>query len=159
MRKINIQKQKEIKQTLKRINNPEIRERLLMVQASYKEPLREAAQSFGCVHGKVAYWRKRYDLFGLRGLLTRDKSGRPTKLTREQTAKIRRKVRKHDVTMGWQTKMIKELIRKETGVTYSERQVIRIVHKWGLSRKIPRQKYAYGKKEDRDEFIKKTSPS
>mgnify|MGYP001565358477 CR=1 FL=1 len=154
-----MQKLKEIKQTLKRINDPEIRERLLMVQASYKEPLREAAQSFGCVHGKVAYWRNRYDKQGLRGLHTKNRSGRPTKMTKEQATRIKRKVRKHDVTRGWQTKMIRNFIKKETGVSYSERHVIRISQKWGLSQKKPRQKYAYAKKEDKDLFIKKTSPS
>ena len=159
MRKINNHKLKEIKQSLKRITEPLIRERLLMVQASYKEPLREAAQTFGCVHGKIAYWRKRYDAQGLRGLYTRERSGRPMKITKEQSTKIKRKVRRHNIKRGWQTRMIKEVIKNEAGVTYSERQIIRISHKWGLSQKVPRQKYAYAKKEDKEVFIKKTSPS
>lgn len=158
-RKNKVQILKGIKQSLKRIKEPLIRERLLMVQASYKEPLREAAQTFGCAHGKVAYWRRRYDSFGLRGLQTKPRSGRPSKISKEQAMKIRRKVRKHNVTRGWQTKMIKDVIKNESGVSYSERQVIRISQSWGLSQKVARQKYAYAKKENKDEFLKKTNHS
>jgi len=102
---------KGIRQSLKRIKEPVIRERLLMVQASYKEPLREAVQTFCCVHGKIAYWRRRYDSHGLRGLKTKPRSGRPSKMSKAKAMKIKRKVRKHNVTRGWQTKMIKDVMK------------------------------------------------
>ena len=49
----------KIKSSLQRVKDPVIRERLLMVQASCKEPLRDVAKTFGVTHGKVDYWKKR----------------------------------------------------------------------------------------------------
>lgn len=150
---------RKIKATLKRVKDPLIRERLLMVQESYKKPLRDVAITFGCTHGKIDYWKKRYKGGGLRGLQTQPKSGRPKKITPEQEKKIRKKVRKHNPKRGWRTMHVKTAIYEETGVKYCKRQVIRIAQSWGLSKIRPRQRYAYSKKEDRDAFIKKTAPS
>jgi transposase len=146
----------KIQKSLKSTKDPVIRERLLMVQASLKEPLREVAKDFTCVHGKVAYWKNRYLKHGLRGLQTKQRSGAPKKLTKEQETKLKRKVRKHDVKKGWNTKRIRKLIYEDTGIKYSVRQVQRISHSWGLSQIKPRPRYAYSKKDDREAFIKKT---
>lgn len=151
--------QSRIKATLKRVTNPMIRERLLMVQAAQKKPLRDVANEYGCVHGKVAYWKNRYNKHGLRGLYTKERSGRPSFMTQEQAAKIRRKVRRHNIKQGWTTKHIREEIHNEAGIKYSRRQVIRIAQSWGTSRIKPRPRYAYSKKEDRGVFIKKTKVS
>jgi len=146
----------KIKKSLKRIKDPVIRERLLMVQASFKEPLREVAITFSCAHGKVAYWKNRYLKEGLIGLHTRPKSGAPKKLSKRQETRLKRKVRKHNIKMGWDTKRIRKLIYEESGIKYSVRQIQRISHSWGLSKIKPRPRYAYSKEEKRDEFIKKT---
>ena len=145
-----------INATLKRIKDLIIRERLLMVKASFKKPLRDAAHEFGYTHGKVAYWKNRYKKFGLKGLCTKKKSGRPSKLKPKQEAKIRRKVRRHNVKRGWTTKHVREYIKKEGGVTYTARHVQRLSHKWGLAQIKPRKRSAYSKKEDREAFLKKT---
>ncbi len=144
---------------LKRVKDPKIRERLLMVQESYKNSLREVGKKFKFTHGKVDFWKKRFEKEGLRGLYTKPRSGRPAKMTKKQAAKIRKIVRKHDLKQGWRTTHIKEAIRKETGIIYSKRQIIRISQSWGLSKIKPRPRYAYSKKEDRITFIKKTEDS
>jgi transposase len=149
----------KIKSTLKRVKNPVIRERLLMVQEAYKNSLRDAATMFGYTHGKIAYWKNRYKNHGLKGLNTKPRSGRPKKITPQQEKIIKRKVRKHNPKRGWRTMCIKTSIFEESGVRYSARQVIRIAQSWGLAQIKPRQRYAYSKKEDREEFIKKTAPS
>lgn len=146
----------EINATLKRINDPVIRERMLMVRATYSEPLRDVAASYGCTHGKVDYWKKRYQKSGLRGLYTKLQTGRPKKITFEQEKKIRRTVRKHNIKQGWRTKQVRQIIHEGTGVKYSVRQTIRIVQSWGLAKIKPRSRYAFSKQEDRNEFIKKT---
>ena len=46
-------KQIKIKSDVKRIKDPVIKERLLMVQSSYNEPLRNVAKTFGYTHGKL----------------------------------------------------------------------------------------------------------
>jgi len=145
--------------TLKRVKNPQIRERLLMVQDSCTNPLRNVAKKFGCTHGKIDFWKKRFEKQGLRGLYDQPRTGRPTKITKKDAEKIRKTVRKHNIKKGWRTTHIREEIRKETGVTYSKRQVIRISQSWGLSKIKPRPRYAYSKKEDREEFLKKTEDS
>jgi len=145
-----------INATLKRISDPFIRERLLLVKASHKKSLRDVAYEFGYTHGKVAYWKNRYNKQGLKGLYTKERSGRPSKLKPAQMAKIRQKVRRHNVKQGWTTKLVKEVIRKEGGVTYTERHVQRLSHKWGLAQIKPRKRSAYSKKEDREAFLKKT---
>lgn len=151
--------QSKIKSSLKRIKDPVIRERLLMVQQSFKHPLRDVASAFGCVHGKVAYWKNRYLKHGLKGLYTKPRSGRPSKMKPEQVKLIRRMVRKHNPKQGWTTKHVRALIHKEAGVTYTSRHVLRISQSWGLSQIKPRKRSAYSKQEDRDAFIKKTIPS
>lgn len=145
-----------INATLQRINEPIIRERLLIVKASFKKSLRDVAYEFGYTHGKVAYWKNRYKQYGLKGLYTKEKSGRPSKLNFIQIAKIRKKVRRHNIKHGWTTKNVKEYIKKEGGVTYTERHIQRLSHKWGLAQIKPRKQSAYSKKEDRKAFLKKT---
>ena len=147
----------KIKAALSRVADPVIRERLLMVQASYRKPFRIVADEFGCAHGKARYWRVRYDLHGLIGLHTKPRSGRPRRISEIESMKLRKVVRKHDPKQGWTTKRVRQLIWEETGVKYCERQVIRISQWWGLSQIKPRPMYAYSKKEDREAFLKKTS--
>ena len=145
----------QISQTLKRVKDPELRERLLMVQAANELPLRDAATKFGCTHGKIDFWKKRYEVHGLKGLYTKERSGRPSKISEEQKAKLRRTVRKHNPVKGWRTRGVRELIVHETGVKYSFRHTIRIVQSWGMSKVKPRPRYAFSKEKDRKAFLKK----
>lgn len=146
----------KINATLSRVKTPVIQNRLLMVRDAQSKPLRDVAASYGCTHGKVDYWKKRYDKLGLRGLYTKKQPGRPKKIKPEQEKKLRRIVRKHNVKQGWQTKQVRKLIYEEAGVKYSFRHAIRITQSWGLEKIKPRPRYAFSKQEDRDEFIKKT---
>lgn len=150
---------KNINRNLKTVKDPVIRQRLLIVKASFKEPLREVAQIFNCTHGTVGNWKNRYKKQGLRGLFTVPRSGRPKKITKEQETKLKKKIRRHNPKKGWTTKMIREEIKEKTGVKYSSRQVIRIAQRWGTSQITPRKRYAASKEEDREEFIKKTRDS
>lgn len=149
----------KIKSDLKRIKDPVIRERLLIVQEAFKYNLRDAAATFGCTHGKVAYWKNRYKKEGIREMYTKEKSGRPSKMNHEIALKIKRKVRRHNIKKGWTTKHVRNEIYKEAGVKYCRRQVIRISQKWGLAQITPRKRSAYSKKENREEFLKKTKNS
>ena len=145
----------KINASLKKIKDPVIRERLLMVRASQKEPLRKVADTFGYVHGKVAYWKNRYKQKGLRGLQTKPRSGCPKKMTLEQEKKLRRKIRRHNPKSGWRTTHVRSIIKEQTGITYSSRHTLRIAQSWGLAQLKPRPRYGYSKKDDRVEFIKK----
>ena len=145
-----------INATLKRVKDPLIQNRLMMIRDAHHKPLREVAASYGCTHGKVDFWKKRYNLFGVRGLYTKKQSGRPKKINYEIEKKLRHVVRRHNIKQGWQTKQIRQLIHEEAGIKYSFRQSIRITQSWGLRKIKPRPRYAFSKQEDRDDFIKKT---
>src|SRR3989338_2632975 len=106
----------EINATLSRVKSPIIQNRLMMVRDAYHQPLRDVASSYGCTHGKVDYWKKRYEKLGLRGLYTQKQWGRPKKISVKQEKKIRRMVRRHDIKQGWRTTYISSTIKEETGV-------------------------------------------
>ena len=146
---------RQISRTLKRVKDPTLRERLLMVQATQEMPLRDVAKKFGCTHGKADFWKKRYEMRGLKGLYTKPRSGRPPKISEAEAVKLRRIVRKHNPMKGWRTQGIRELIAHEAGVTYSFRHTIRIIQSWGMSKIKPRPRYAFSKQEDREAFLKK----
>lgn len=155
MKKHNSYQLAKISKSLKKVKNSEIRERLLLLKHYYQSiSLREAAEHHQCSHGKVKYWKDRYEEQGLRGLQTQDKSGRPRKLNKEQATAIKRVVARQSNQQGWQTKQIKEYIEKKTGVTYSERHTIRIAQSWGLSQKKPRPQYSYAKEQEKQTFLK-----
>lgn len=146
----------EINATLQRIKDPVIQNRLLMIRDAHRQPLRDVAASYGCTHGKVDYWKKRYDQLGVRGLYTKKQPGRPKNINPEQEKKLRRTVRRHNIKQGWQTKQVRQLIHEETGVKYSFRHTIRITQSWGLGKIKPRPRYAFSRQDERDDFIKKT---
>lgn len=146
---------RQISQFMKKVSDPVLRERLLMVQAAQEMPLRDAAAKFGCTHGKIDFWKKRYKTKGLRGLYTKKRDGRPPKVNEEQISEIRRVVRRHNAWHGWRTQGVRELIHEETGVTYSFRHTIRIIQSWGMTKIRPRPRFAFSKQEDREAFLKK----
>lgn len=149
----------QVKQSLRRIKDPVIRERLLMVKSACEKPLREAAKDFGCTHGKIDFWKKRFEEFGVRGLQTKLRPGRPPKITEAESIVLRRTVTKKDVRQGWRTRHVCELIHRETGVKYTQRHTIRILQKWGMARVTPRPRYAHSREKDRKAFLKKTRPT
>ena len=149
----------KVKRCLKTTKNPALRERLLMVKAACEKPLRDAAKDFACTHGKIDFWKKRFETFGIRGLKTKQRPGRPPKITEEQAAAVKHTVEKKNIRRGWRTKHVRELIHEETGVKYTERHTIRILQKWGMARVTPRPRYAYSKEKDRKAFLKKTRPT
>ena len=148
-----------VKCYLKTIDDPVIRERLLMVQAACELPLQDAADKFGRTHGKVDFWKKRFEDAGVRGLRTKPKAGRPRKINEGEELVIKQTVSKKNVTRGWRTVHVRELIAKTTDVEYSKRQTIRILQRWGLSRITPRMRYAHSRQEAREVFLKKTRPT
>lgn len=148
-----------VKRSLKRVKEPVVRERLLMVQAACELPLREAAGKFGCTHGKVDFWKKRFEEQGVRGLQTKARSGRPRKISEDEELTIKQTVEKKNMAHGWRTIHVRKLIEKTTRVEYSKRHTIRILQRWGLARITPRMRYAHSKESARKAFLKKTRPT
>jgi len=152
----NNKKLSEINQSLKKIKDSVIKERLLIVKGYYQgQTVRTTANYHQCSPAKVIYWKKRYLAQGLKGLQTKLKIGRPPKLNLNQAKKIKKEIIKQTSKQGgWQTEQIKEYIQEEAGISYSLRHIVRIAQNWGLSRITPRPQYAYAKKKDKEVFLK-----
>lgn len=152
----NIYQVSKINTSLKRVRSPEIRERLLLLKNYYKgDTLRGVADEHQCTHGKVRYWKIRYDEHGQNGLRTREKSGAPRKLNQEQGKQIKREIiQKTTREGGWSVKQIRGYIQEKSGVSYSIQHTIRIAQEWGLAHITPRPQYAYAKEADKKAFLK-----
>ena len=99
------------------------------------------------------YWKKRFETEGVSGLRTRSRSGKPPRLSKGEVTCVRQKL---ESVNCWQTRWVKDLIYQETGITYSERHVIRLLHAWGFEKIRPRKEHAEADEEERKEFSKKT---
>ena len=153
-------KQKRIKRQLVKVKNPEVKERLLMVQSWYHgTPFRDIAETHACSFNKVKFWKDRYESEGIKGMNTKPRSGHPKSISEKRIQSIQREIVTKSHSQGWETKQIREFIQKKSGVLYSERHVMRIAHTWGLSLKVPRPIYAHTNERDRKEFLKKTENS
>jgi transposase len=146
----------KINKSLQRIKEPEIRERLLLLKRYYTgDTLRGVADEHQCTHGKVRYWKVRYQREGLHGLRTKEKSGAPRKLKEEQAKEIKREIlQKTRKEGGWSSKQIREYIREASGVTYTIQHTIRIAQEWGLAAITARPHYGYAKEADKRAFLK-----
>jgi transposase len=131
----------------------DVRERILMVIWSTEGCTSyEIGDRLNCPHSKILYWLNRYRAEGLDGLKTRPRSGKPSKLPDTEIKTIRQKL---GSTNLWQTRLVRELIYRETGITYTERHVIRLLHKWGFERITPRKKHEKASDEEKESFKKR----
>lgn len=128
-----------LKKSYKRENDGKIKERILMVRYSYEgKTSRDVGDMLQCDQKLVLYWKNRYEKEGLAGLKTRQKSGKPMLLSRRQEARIKYKVSENDPANPWTTNRVCELIKKESGIRYSQRHVQRMLHKWRFALLVPR---------------------
>lgn len=131
-----------------------IRERLLMViwmkegVSSY-----EVGNRLKCPHSKVLYWKCRFEGEGLLGLKTRNRPGKPSKLSKAEKRHIKQIL---DERNWWKTRWVKDLIYRETGVIYTQRHIVRLLHGWGFEKIKPRKEHAKADEQEREEFSKKT---
>ena len=128
-----------LKKAYKKETDGKIKERILMVEFTFKgESLRAIAERMHCDHKLVLYWRKRYVIEGINGLKTRPKSGKPKLISLRKEEKLKRLISKDNPMNPWTTKRVCELIKKESGIKYTQRHVQRLLHKWKFSLLTPR---------------------
>lgn len=136
---MNIKEISLLKKAYKKETDGKIRERILMVRYTYEgRTLRSIGEMLQCDHALVIFWKKRYASDGLDGLKTRPRSGKPTLLSRRQEAAIKKKISGDNPANPWTTKRVCELIKKETGIQYTQRHVQRMLHKWNFNLLVPR---------------------
>jgi len=133
-------------QAYKAEEDAKVRERILMnVRLLEGKSTYEVGDEFRCVPSKVHYWKKRFRKMGIEGLRDQPRSGRPRLLSRRKEKMIQRVIEKPRITRegvsSWSTTHVRELIRKEAGVTYTLRHVIRLMHRWGFEKIKPRPEH------------------
>lgn len=144
----------ELQWQYKREKDSSVRERLLMIIWLKKgKTTYEVADLLNCPQSKVMYWKSRFEKEGLNGLRTKPRSGKTPKLSKSEVRLIKQKL---ESVNCWQTKWVRNLIYQETGVTYTQRHVVRLLHKWGFERIIPRKEHEKADKQEQEEFLKKT---
>lgn len=102
-------------------------------------------------------WLRRFDEEGLDGLKTRPRSGRPPKVSQEALARVRRNVARWEG--GCRIEEVRDMIRRESRTTYSERQVYRIVHGWRFRSVIPEKRFVNEASDEERALFKKGTPS
>jgi transposase len=147
-----------VRRSLKTVKDPVLRERLLLVAARYEtDSLRQAGERCGTSYVRVKRWTDRYEAGGLKGLETKPRSGRPALLAPEKANAVRRAVLTRGAREGWQTTQLRAYVTEQSGVTYSERHILRLAAHWGLSRITPRPRYAHSDEAERNAFLKAES--
>jgi putative transposase len=142
-----------------------VKERKLIINLHNKgKKQEEISELMGCSQPTVHRWIK-YGLSG-RTLRTLPRSGRPTKLTKKNLAKLKSKILSkirsaNNKYCCVNTKQIGKIIQKEIGEVYSLRHLERIMHKLGFSLITPRPQHLRHDQEKvdkfRDEFKKNSS--
>jgi putative transposase len=111
---------------------------LLVLNAVYQRKI--SAQVAKDLHRSKSWasdWLKRYDKEGIEGLKTRQKSGRPPKISEEVMYQIKKELK--ESSQGWTTKQAEEFIVKKSGIRYHYTHIYRILRKWGFKQKVPRK--------------------
>jgi transposase len=138
----------------------DVRERLLLVLRVEVDGVR-AARAVRELHRTRAWatkWLRRFQEEELDGLRTRRRSGRPPKIPPLILVRVKRRLTERPD--GWRVREVREVIRRESSVSLSMRQVYRILHKWGFRPVVPEKRFLRkASREERLTFKKRPSAS
>jgi putative transposase len=121
-----------------------IKERALIIISSLEgKTTREAGMSARMSHISASKWIKRFNKEGFDGLRDKPKTGRPSKAAHGSFDSIKDDLDKSPEEFGynqqcWSTKLLKKHIKEHYKTEYTDRHIIRILHKSGYSRIKPR---------------------
>ncbi len=101
----------------------------------------QAARELHAQSSWAVVWVSRFEEEGIDGLRTRERSGRPPKVEQRVMGEIGREVTTNE--NGWTVREVRELVREETGVTYSERHILRLIHRWGARAVVPEKRMVH----------------
>jgi transposase len=124
-------------------HDADVRLRMLLVLKVRYDGLGQnrAARDLHALSSWAAKWVRRFEEEGIDGLRTRERSGRPPEIEQRVMAKIEREVATNE--SGWTVKEVRELVRKDAGVTYTQRHVYRLLHRWGIRPVVPEKRLAH----------------
>jgi len=121
---------KKLKELIQKEQNKRIHERLLFIYQLYKGKSVYEACDILCIAYQTGYnWLKSWNKNGYKGLIPNFGGGRPPKLTEEQKEELKEILKSKE---NWLTKEVMGLIKKRFNVSYSPRQVSRILRSFGM---------------------------
>ena len=154
---------KELDRRFKVEKDRKVKERihiLLLLKEKYTQI--EVSDILHLSVGKVPFWKARFEKEGFKGLLDKTGRGRKSVMADEQFRKLKLSLSKpitmeNGYTRGWQTKDVSLLIRQKFGISYTSRNIRKIVSKFGLVRLVPRPRNMRRNQESVDDFKKSSS--
>ena len=141
---------------LKRIKSLEkdtrVLQRLYFVKHRYEgASVAESAKLVGTSKPVAYQWQERWNKDGYDGLIPRFAGGCPSKLLDEQKEELEEILHQRD---DWSTKEVKELIFNRFNVTYTGKQILEILKKFGMHHAKP-YSHDYRTPEDAEDHLKK----
>ena len=141
---------------LKRIKSLEkdtrVLQRLYFVKHRYEgASVAESAKLVGTSKPVAYQWQERWNKDGYDGLIPRFAGGCPSKLLDEQKEELEEILHQRD---DWSTKEVKELIFNRFNVTYTGKQILEILKKFGMHHARP-YSHDYRRPEDAEDRLKK----
>lgn len=101
-----------------------------------KKPRKEVGKTIHMSYRNLQRIVLAYKEKGIEGLKYGKPTGRIPKIPEQKVEKIIKILDSNPY--GWETKNIRDTIIKQTGVTYTNRHITRIAHKWGYTKVVPR---------------------
>jgi transposase len=103
---------------------------------------RQIARALGVSEGAVSQWLTKARQAGSSALHDRPHPGRPPRLSPEQQAGVLALLRRGAPAFGfrgdlWTRKRIREVIRRQFGITYSPSHLSRLLRQWDWTRQKP----------------------
>lgn len=141
---------------LKRIKSLEkdtrVLQRLYFVKHRYEgASVAESAKLVGTSKPVAYQWQERWNKDGYDGLIPRFAGGCPSKLSDEQKEELEEILHQRD---DWSTKEVQELIFNRFNVTYTGKQILEILKKFGMHHAKP-YSHDYRRPEDAEDRLKK----
>ena len=132
-----------------------VKERLLLIirVSSDKQHVELVARELHKSRAWAYKWYKRYNDEGIKGLIDKPRSGRPSFVDEEEIVKIKQELSGSNT--GWDTKEVMDLIQKKTSIKYHEDHIRRLLHQWGFSLKAPEKKFVKRASEKEKKHFKK----
>lgn len=144
--------QDELKKLVRKEKNKHKFERLVFINRLYLgDTIPEACKTL-CISNQTGYeWLKAWNEKGYEGLNPDFGGGRPAKITKIDKEQLREKLR----GKNWFTSQVRALIKKDFGITYSFRNVERILRGFGMNYAKP-YVLDYRKPENAEEILKES---
>jgi transposase len=123
----------------------------------------ELESLYNVSHKSICNWVNRYNRLGIEGLKEKPRSGRPSRLSVEQQAKLKEAIMDSPEKYGygsgsWSGPLLLNYIQNKFGILYKKAQVYNLLRKLGFT--FQRCKAFYpeaGQRDETVEAIKKTS--